>query len=449
MAIAARQSLIQASAMVVLPLAALVMLPMAWAYAFYQNALIMDDNETGGLKELYRKALAQTWLWPGQNHLLLTIFSGLALFVFVNVVVLLILFPYMLKWLLGFDTAFTYGGVYAVTNTTFLFIACALTYLLIDPIIKAAYTLRCFHGSARHSGADLRAALKPFLEYLAVIGFIFLAVNTYAPHTVFAAHAQIAGNPSEHYVRQLDQRIEEVLKERRFAWRMPREKMARSDDDADPGWLERALEWLWGKVDAVLETVGRWVEALIEWLNRRLSVDDVDRDSGMDWRGVTRGIFYAIGAGLALILLFLLVRLWLNRPKGRPNNRTESSTAEIDINDENIVADDLPRDQWMALAKELMARKDMRQALRALFLAVLAQLGDHDRVTIARYKSNRDYLNELARRAHVEQELYERFARCAAVFEQVWYGMYPVEETKLKDFITDQERIHTLVQHPA
>ncbi len=448
-AIVARQSLIQASAMVVLPLAALIVLPLAWAYAFYQNALIVEGTESRGLKELYREALAQTWLWPGQNHLLLTIFSGLALFILINVVMVLILLPYMLKWLLGIETAFTYGGLYAITNTTFLFIACALTYLFVDPVIKAAYTLRCFHGLARHSGADLRAALKPFLEKLVVIGFILIAFGTYVPFTSSAADLSVSGKPSEQYVEQLDQHIEEVLQQRRFAWRMPREEVVRSDEDKKAGWLERSLEWLWGNIEAALKAMGNWMEALLDWLNRRLPAKENSRESGGDWRSVTRAVFYVIGAGLALILLFLIVRLWLNRPKDRLNSLPISTAPKIDINDENIAADDLPRDQWMTLARELMGRKEMRQALRALFLGVLSHLGDHDRVTIARYKSNRDYLNELARRAHAEQELYERFARCAAVFEQVWYGMYPVEEAQLNDFMTDQERIQALVQHPA
>ena len=43
LAVAARQAGLQASAWLALPLASLIMLPLAWTYAFYQN---VDDNPT-------------------------------------------------------------------------------------------------------------------------------------------------------------------------------------------------------------------------------------------------------------------------------------------------------------------------------------------------------------------------------------------------------------------
>ena len=36
----------------------------------------------------------------------------------------------------------------------------SLTYLCVDPILKAAYALRCFYGRSLQSGEDLKAELK-------------------------------------------------------------------------------------------------------------------------------------------------------------------------------------------------------------------------------------------------------------------------------------------------
>jgi hypothetical protein len=94
-------------------------------------------------------------------------------------------------------------------------------------------------------------------------------------------------------------------------------------------------------------------------------------------------------------------------------------------------------------------RKEFRRALRALYLSVLALLADHQRVKIARYKSNRDYARELGRRAHAEPELLAIFDWCINVFERSWYGMHPVDRQRLDQFRDRQERIAALVQASA
>ena len=92
---------------------------------------------------------------------------------------------------------------------------------------------------------------------------------------------------------------------------------------------------------------------------------------------------------------------------------------------------------------------DVRDMVRAYYLAILSQLGDHDRIVIARYKSNRDYQMELSRRLHAEPELFTLFSRCMAGFERAWYGMHSVAENQISQFVSDQERITTLVQQPT
>ena len=47
-----------------------------------------------------------------------------------------------------------------IFNTTFLAVTVAVAWLALDPLLKAVYTLRCFHGEARTDGADLLAELS-------------------------------------------------------------------------------------------------------------------------------------------------------------------------------------------------------------------------------------------------------------------------------------------------
>jgi hypothetical protein len=84
--------------------------------------------------------------------------------------------------------------------------------------------------------------------------------------------------------------------------------------------------------------------------------------------------------------------------------------------------------------------------LRALYLSLLSLLADCRRLILARYKSNRDYYNELAQHAHAELELLQVFQRCMGAFEKAWYGMHPVSRDQLEQFMVDKKRIDTLVQ---
>jgi hypothetical protein len=445
-----RQAALQATGLVVLPVAAVIMLPMAWAYAFYQNGSVLDGPETAGLKPLYKEALRQAMPWPGQNHLLLTILSVFGLLVLLNLALGVLLLPYLFKWLLGIETAFTFSGLRAMTNTTFLTITCALTYVCIDPIIKAAYTLRCFFGQSRHTGDDLRAALKPFLKTLALLLFVgATTVMALVPVAVLAAEEGAGPNESQSVVRQLDDTIDRVLQERRFAWRLPRERADPPPEEKEKNWLERSLDWLVEQIEALFATVDRWLESLSEWLRRRIPDPEGSLGTGRDWRRIIRNLFYGIGLLLAVVLLVLLRRWWLARRAGLAEGVARPVQAQVDIRDETLTAADLPCDRWLALARELTAQQDFRHALRALYLAILAQLGDNGRVAIARYKSNRDYLNELTRRAHAEPELLALFNGCMLAFERAWYGLHPVAEAQLTRFMADQERIAALVQQAA
>ncbi|MBT8340813.1 MAG: DUF4129 domain-containing protein, partial [Desulfatitalea sp.] len=215
------------------------------------------------------------------------------------------------------------------------------------------------------------------------------------------------------------------------------------------GWLWHALRWVKRQVKAVVEAIESWLHALEQWLKRVFPQSELAPESRTDWRPVIRIAFYGIGAILVLLVLLIIRRRLLYQMAVKERLASVKAVPVVDINDENISAADLPRDRWMGLAWELMARQDLRQALRAFYLALLAHLGDHGRVVIARHKSNREYLAELNRRSHVEPDLPRLFDQCMAAFERTWYGMHPVARDQLDQFIANQERISALVRSAA
>jgi hypothetical protein len=112
-----------------------------------------------------------------------------------------------------------------------------------------------------------------------------------------------------------------------------------------------------------------------------------------------------------------------------------------DINDDNVGADELPGDSWTKLARELLARGELRLALRAFYLASLAHLAARNLISIARFKSNRDYERELRRRGHSFPGLLSVFGDNLESFERTWYGRHEVNRDLVDRFAVNVERM--------
>src|SRR5260370_22616195 len=124
-----------------------------------------------------------------------------------------------------------------------------------------------------------------------------------------------------------------------------------------------------------------------------------------------------------------------------------------DVADESVGAERLPEDGWMKLGRELLARGDLRLAMRAFYLASLAHLAAKNLVTVAKFKSNLDYERELRRRGHALPELPPLFSENVSVFDRVWYGRHEATEELVNRFIVRVERLcghnETAMNHPS
>ena len=101
----------------------------------------------------------------------------------------------------------------------------------------------------------------------------------------------------------------------------------------------------------------------------------------------------------------------------------------------------MPEDEWLKLARELLGKGELRLALRAFYLATLAHLAAREIVSIARFKSNRDYETEVNRRARGSPELRAAFSANVSSFDRAWYGLYDVTADVLAQFQSNFERI--------
>lgn len=207
------QSVFQPWGLLILPLGMPALIPYVYGYGFFQHLTVLGDGEVPGLKAIRRRAahLAQkdffahglmVWLlspwmlglamvvsfgaaWllmragaaqPGAGTtavwvagmlaflLLMWPWSPLGSALALNLAVLFLAVPELLRMLLGWDTVFRLSSVYAIANTTFLATLFGVAYLCLDPLLKAAYTIRRFKAEALRDGLDLKVALAECRE---------------------------------------------------------------------------------------------------------------------------------------------------------------------------------------------------------------------------------------------------------------------------------------------
>jgi hypothetical protein len=477
-----RQVLLQTTGLLALPLSVVLVLPFGWVHAYYQNLTVYGARLEWSLDEVRRRAREQARLWPRQNHVLIwlvspwpfgaalaisfaaalllawiarnngsgllrpsqVLFAGLALFAFnlwpcsplgfliaINVALTAVALPFLVTMLFGIRTPFDVGGIHAFANATFLGIVWGAVFLVLDPVIKAAHVLRCFHGASRHTGADLRARLRR----LAAAGLLVLLL--FLPGATLARADTPPPLPAASIVKpqQLRAEVRAVLDGPAYRWRLPAEETR-----AASSWLagtafwrfsERCAEW----ARNCLSRLADWVERLLDRLLRRDKPDTPSSNhEPVDARAWLVPLFWMAFAAVlcGAVIYYLRSR---RRAARLPARVGQALTATMpDVVDERTLASALPADEWQRLALELAGRGEWRSALRAWFLSLLASLDARHLVRVQRYKTNADYAHELARRAHAMPALAPLFGESARVFEESWYGTCEVTEERLGRF---------------
>jgi hypothetical protein len=446
--LALTQTALQSSGLFILPLALLVMIPFAWAFAVYQNLSALGA-ESAGLRGAWNSAVRQSNTRSGQNHLLIGLLSIFAFFVWLNVVTAMGWLPYLLKTLFGVETAFTQAGFKSIFNTTYFACTFALTYLFVDPLVKAAYVLRCFYGQSLQTGDDLkselagvRAAASMSVPLLAVVAFFSLATPILADSPAGTKPPATAVSPAD-----LNRSIDEVLRRPEFAWRMPRVKEKDSGSDQTT-WYGRAIESVVNTLTDMTKYCLKELGNMMKWISdfiHKLWPESRTEGSypsgwGTGWASSLQMFLLILIVVTAGLLAVLIIRLW--RRRRQPLAVTATAVAALpDLNDENIAADQLPEEGWLKMARDMMSQGNLRLALRAYYLAGLASLGAREIITIASFKSNREYEMELRRRPRVLPVAQTAFSQNVAAFDRAWYGMHEVTPEALQQFQLNFEQI--------
>ena len=448
------QATIQPPGLLLIPLALVITLPFAWVFGFYQNATAVAKPGAVEGQSLFRRAVRSTHFWPGQYHVILLVLGAFAGFVFLNWAIVCTMLPGLLKMLLGIETTFS-RSLSAMLNTTFFATMAGLTYLSVDPVVKALHVLRCFRGEAQTTGDDLKSELRHVviagrqvaaIAVLAAICFTgslaHATETTPSPPPTATPVAQRAPLPSQ----QLNKTIEDVINQQKYTWRMPREKMMKQEKD-EQGPIAKFFSKIAERLRKMARAVSDWIGDMLNKIFNRQPRESSPRGSPGNWgAGLAAGarlLLYALIAALILALLWLVYRFWRNRREGPEIVEATPIQPVPDLTDENVGADQLPDDEWMRLARELLARGEFRLALRAYYLSSLASLAERRLITLAKFKSNRDYERELARRGHMLADLFAVFAENVVAFDRAWYGLHAVDAEAVGRFASNVEKIRT------
>jgi hypothetical protein len=445
-----RQITIQPFGFFIKPLAWLLVFPVAYVSAFFQNLTVLGGAEANDVRKSWELAR----LWPKQSHAVYGLLSLLALLIFLDLYAIIFSIPFVLKLFLGLESFLTRTYTWAYSPVLLIAIA-AVAYFLIDLLAKAIEVIRCCDGESLTTGADLLrrlAALQPGkrnasallqkkrsapgmvrLLYLPLLTVILFRLGI-SPTETRAAESTRFDQPLTQPA--LDRQIERVLQNPEYSWREP------AAPTPSPKKSSIFEQWK-GSVHKMLISLGHWVslllKAILKPFDLRAPGEPTTSPIISPLSGLLNALGYLLWMALAGILILLLVRIVKLRTAKLPSSILPAQ--EPDLLEEGIDANQRPDHEWYALAREKMAGGDYRQAQRALFLAILSCLAAHHFISVERWKSNTDYEKELGRKAQHLSGLPAMFAQSRLGFERCWYGANSVTAEELETYHRLYQRI--------
>lgn len=419
-----------------LPFALVLTVPFGWLFALAQNLPVLADSAQGCPFPAFRRAARQCLLWPGQNHALITLLFLAFMVVWLNIGVALFLLPHLLKLFLGIESHFTLSHE-STLNTTFLATTFALALAALDPLVKAAYVLRCFHGESRRTGEDLRAQIRRWPKLAAVVAVALALLGLFpGTFTNVVAAPTLPETVQANRVNELDHAINNVLERPDYTWRAPRESSREVPAVERGNWLARAMSWIGDQIEQRFRSLGRLVKRLADWLDQVLNRNPRSSSpSNLSFNpaGFVNFLMWLLLVCATGVLLWFAFTVWRRRTVS-PVLTATPVVLLPDLQAEHVAVEQLPEDGWLTLARELAAKGELRLAIRALYLASLAHLAHREFILPARFKSNRDYELEVCRRARAVPALPEAFAETVRAFDRVWYGGHEVSADLFASF---------------
>jgi hypothetical protein len=208
---------------------------------------------------------------------------------------------------------------------------------------------------------------------------------------------------------------------------------------ADDAFLKRLAQDL----RSVGRTVKSWFSGLLDFLRNLFKKLNPASDPEASPDPLKKGVQWLLYVAGALVLLAAVAVLLRSIGKReQPPILASNQTNTHDLTQENVLASDLPEEEWLGLARDFLAKGELRLAVRAMYLSNLAYLGAQQFIRIAGSKSNSIYEREVRQRPR-GAETFRPFSHSNRSFERVWYGFHEVTPEFVALFQQDVEAIRS------
>ncbi len=453
---ASRQTIFACAEMIVMPLALLLTIPFGWCYAFFQTGsmgtLIFEKN-------LITESITHSKVLPKQNHIMLWvicpqflltmvmcyiavpplvtlldtapnaqiliyIFSGILAFVtllvnplgfllFANFLAAIVFLPYLIHTLTGWESLYSMNGMTAL-HPGVLLATWALSFLLMDPLVKVSYILRIYDHQAISSGHDI-------IKRISTPALLFIVIFTL-----------ISPLKSYSETRRVDQQVfdktvSEVLKDPSFSWR-GKKRFDLPEVKINTG----PLKSMSLHIKSFLKKIESWIVNFFKKEHKRKDKPPFKWNPlSITINPVTVMIFSII------VILFYFTFIVLRRQRHRPiehNPAMALPVAEEKIH-HTISADENPPDQWERMAHEAISMGKLQAGIRYFYLSTLSLLNDKRLLTLKKSRSNREIRRELQKRYPDQLSLNDNVNILIMNFEYTWYGTVPATTQELDNVI--------------
>jgi hypothetical protein len=453
-----------------MPLAMLLTIPFGWCYAFFQigsmGTLIFEKN-------LIAQTVTHSKVQPKQNHImiwvicphylltmvmcyiavppLVTLFdagsnsqvliyviSGILAFatllvnplgfiLFINFLAAIVFLPYLIRTLTGWESIYSMNGM-AALHPGVLLATWALSFLLMDPLVKVSYILRIYDQQSITTGHDIIKRLSiPALLIITVFSLVF-PLESYSE--------------TRHVDQQVfDKTVSEVLKNPSFSWR---EK--KSFDLPEVKINTGPLKSMVVHIKSFLKKVESWIVKFFKKDHKRKN------KPSFKWYPLSIPINPMTVMVISIIAILLYFAIMVLRRQHQKSIVRQPGTA-IPVKEETIhhtvSADENPPDQWERMAHEAISKGELRAGIRFFYLSTLSLLNEKKLLTLKKSRSNREIRRELQKRYPDQMSLNDNVNILIMNFEYTWYGTVLASATELDNVMKAHVTVKEYVGHYA
>ena len=438
---------------IMLSAAALVTLPSvagpSWLYSACQFASL-EAQEDGAERHSFTGCLGLASQWFGGSVLLFLMLFPLWIAVWLDGLILAMIFPQLLHSIFGVDTLLsTQMGIYALLQSSAFWVSLfAGAWLALDPIVKCTFVIVYQHLRSRREGDDLRGLLASLpreqqkksqlitsnatggrgvrgavLVLAAILaGFSLTGIARAAQALPARSTTEMPGNTArEARVQKLRQALDQESQRAIYRWHD-------AEHPSPPTWFDRLLIKIGHSIEQAWDRLWNFLGKL--W-PRGLG-DSLGNEKSGGWQLKDLRLWLKLVAIVTLTAAGVL--LWLRQRRQTTLLSIPLAIAPIPDLSDSGAASERSEDEWFALASRLEGEGEPRFALRAAYFGLLAGLAQRQWLTIRRDRTNREYLTEFTRRwrrrpqAAIEArtEVPDKLRGSLRLFDRVWYGSHEV-----------------------